>query len=206
MKTFCVSVSVAVSLLASAGCGSSLGGNCGRVAPCGGDIVGDWTFVDACLSIPGSPLGADCPSAVFEPADLHATGNVSYRADLTFSGTLTLSGSMTFTIPPSCTTIQGVTFTCAQFEQSLRQSMANDPTPTIQSVSCSDSAGCRCVFVMIPQTIPASGTYTTSGTTLQQSTSTTGAQYCVQGSELHISGVDMDMAGMTMSGGYVLKK
>jgi hypothetical protein len=208
MKNLFVSVVVSVAMAASYGCGSSDGGNCGKVAPCGGDIVGDWTIVDGCLTFTGAgaaPLGDACPSALLDAAGVTVRGNVSYKTDLSFSGTYTMSGTMALNIPQSCLTIQGITLTCAQIDQSFKDQFAQSPDPSIQSVSCSGSSSCRCTFVMTPQTSSGAGTYTTSGTTVTENgTSTSG--YCVQGSELYISDTGMSMGDLAVTGGLVLKK
>ena len=201
-------VVVGLAALSLPACGPSSGsGNCGKVAPCGGNIVGNWTVVDTCLTltgaVPASPLGDNCPTATFDPPAIDFSGNISYSADMTYSGTLTLSGSMALNIPQSCQTISGVTFTCAQFDQLFKDQLAQNPDPSIQSVSCSGSSGCKCTFVLPSETMTTSGTYTTSGNNLIEDGTSTSA-YCVQGSELHISPSTMD--GMDVTGAVVLKK
>jgi hypothetical protein len=209
-KLIVPTLAAGLSALVLTACGSSAGsGNCGKVAPCGGSIVGNWTIVDSCLNLtgalPASPLGADCPSAAFDPPSVDASGNVSYNADMTYSGTLTISGGLTLNIPQSCQTISGITLTCAQFDQAFKMALTQNPDPSIQSVSCSGSSGCKCTFALTPQTETSSGTYTTSGTNvIEDGTSTTG--YCVQGSELHLSAPSTSMAGMDVTGAIVLKR
>jgi len=187
-------------------CGSSGSGTCGQVAPCGGDIVGDWTIVDACLSFNGAaPLGDFCPTATVDAAGIDPSGMVSYRPDLTYSATITLSGTIALTIPTSCLTIQGVTLTCAQLDQAAKQALIDNPDPSIQSISCAGSSACVCTVQMTPQTSMGSGTYTTSGTLLIENGGA-GSNYCVQGSELHVISTSMSMGSLTASGDIVLHK
>src|SRR5688572_8596237 len=103
-----VGASVAMTVLA--GCGGSDGGSCGMVAACGGDVVGDWTIVDTCLTASGGGalFGDFCPTATVDAAGLRMSGMGSYRADLTYSGMTTLSGSMAFVLPASCLTMNGI--------------------------------------------------------------------------------------------------
>jgi hypothetical protein len=205
MKSSFMAMAVGLSTVMFGNCGSSGGGNCGAVAPCGGDIVGDWTIVDTCLAITrASPL-ADCPSATYDTSGLKATGTVSYRADLTYSTDLTLAGTMALNIPESCLTIQGITLTCAQLDQSVKQALMDDPDPSIQSVSCAGSGSCTCTFVTTPQSSSSTGTYITSGNNVTENGGTPNG-YCVQGSELHVSEMSMSMGGSAIRGGFVLRK
>jgi hypothetical protein len=186
-------------------CGSS-GSTCGQVPPCGGDIVGDWTIVDACLSFNGaSPLGDFCPSATVDAAGIDPSGMVSYRSDLTYSVTLTLSGTIALSIPTSCLTIDGVTVTCAQLDQAAKQALIDNPDPSIQSISCAGSSACVCTIQMTPQTSTSSGTYTTSGTLLIENGGSE-SNYCVQESELHVISTSMSMGSLTASGDIVFRK
>jgi hypothetical protein len=187
-------------------CGSSGSGNCGQVAPCGGDIVGDWTIVDACLSFDAqSPLGDFCASATVDAGGIDSSGMVSFRSDLTYSATITLSGTIALNIPTSCLTIEGVTLTCAQLDQAAKQALIDDPDPSIQSISCAGSSACVCTVRMTPETSMASGTYTTSGTLLIENGGSE-SNYCVQGSELHIMSTSMSMGSLTAAGDVVLRK
>ena len=209
MKNILLSTVAGLSTVLLASCGSSAGsGNCGKVAPCGGNIVGDWTIVDTCLAFTGSdasPLGAACPSATLDAGGFNATGTVSYRSDLTFSTMITLSGTMGLSVPQSCLTMEGITLTCAQLDQALKLQFAQNPDPSIQSVSCTGSAGCRCTFALTPQTSSGVGTYAVSGNNvIENGGDPTG--FCVQGSELHVSETNMDMGGLGVSGGFVLEK
>ncbi len=193
-----------ISIVFLSACGSSGSGTCGKVAPCGGDIVGDWTIVDACLSFNGaSPLGDFCPSGTVDAGGINASGMVSYRSDLTYSATITLSGTIALNIPISCLTIQGVTLTCAQLDQAAKQALIDNPDPSIQSIGCEGPGDCVCTAQMTPQTSMSNGSYTTSGTSLIQNGGAA-STYCVQGSELHV--MSMSMGSLNVSGDTVLQK
>ncbi len=97
--------------------------------------------------------------------------------------------------------MDGITITCSLLDQGVKQAMAEDPDASYQSVSCSGSSSCRCTFVMKPQTQTTTGTYSTSGTTLIEDGNESGG-YCVQGSELHLSTMEM---GSGVSGSFVLR-
>jgi hypothetical protein len=190
-----------------AGCGSGSGGSCGMVAPCGGDIVAEWTIVDACLSANGGGeiFGDFCPIATIDTSGLNASGTASYRADMTFSAMMTMSGSMAFILPESCLTMNGITITCLQLDQSVKNAMMMDPDPSIQSISCAGSGSCRCTAVMTPQTTAGSGTYATSGTSLLEN-GTDASEYCVQGNELHLMTGSTAMGSFELTGDIVLTK
>jgi hypothetical protein len=207
MKTTIVKALVGLSLAVFVNsCDSDGSGNCGKVAACGGDIVGEWSVVDTCLSFAGAPPTGDfCPTATIDAGGINVSGKVSYKADMTFSTMLTISGSMAMELPASCLTVEGITLTCAQVDQAVKQAFAADPDPSIQSISCAGMGSCRCTFVMAPQSSTSSGTYTTSGTTVSENGSA-GTPYCVQGNELHISDMSMGTGTLSASGGLVLKR
>jgi hypothetical protein len=191
-----------------AGCGSGSGGraSCGKVAACGGDIVADWTIVDACLTASGMALFGDfCPAAHVDATGLTASGMAAYRADMTFSANITLAGSIALVLPGECLTMGGVTATCAQLDQGFQNELAMNPDPTIQSISCTGSGSCRCTIQMAPRTGTGSGTYSTAGTNLIENGAVSG-HYCVQGDELHLLTASMDMGTFVLTGDIVLTK
>jgi hypothetical protein len=203
-KLMCVGMGIAMTVLG--GCGSSGGGSCGDVAACGGDIVANWTIVDACLSASGSAVFADfCPTATIDGSGIGASGTAAYRADGTFDATITMSGSVAFSLPPSCLTMSGITLTCAQLDQGVKQAQMMDPDPSIQSISCAGTSSCRCTVQMAPQTSVGTGTYSTSGTTLIENGAESGG-YCVKGNELHLLTGSMAMGSVELTGDIVLTK
>ncbi len=185
MKKLLVLALACISLASLQGCGSAASSSCGKAAPCGGDIVGDWTIAESCLTFAVESPVADCPSATIQTSGFDLTGTVSYRSDLTYSTVLTVGGSFSLTLPSSCLTFEGITLTCAQVDQAVKQAMVQDPDPTIQSVSCAGGGSCVCTFQLTPTPQTSAGTYTTSGTQVVED-GTSVSDYCVQGSKLHV--------------------
>jgi len=197
-KTVVATVVLPVALgLTMLSCGGS-SGNCGKVLPCGGNVVGNYNVSAACFNnaaLNMNPI-ADCPGATVNISGLNVTGSGSFNADLTYSVTQTISASASETIPASCLVMNGVTVTCAQLDQAIQMLLTQAPG-TYQSVHCSGSSTCTCTFVLVPQTTSETGTYTTSGTTITTTDSTgssSSSEYCAQGNELHMLDVDMTMA------------
>jgi hypothetical protein len=189
---------VAAPLLST--CGSSGGGSCGKVAPCGGDIVGSWTITGACVNngavtMQIAQLLPGCTTATGSVSNVHATGSASFNTDMTYTLTETLSASGQATIPPSCLQVSGFSITCADADLLLQQVIVTMPTG-IQSAHCSGSSSCVCDFTLSPTTTNETGTYTTTGTTLA-TTADTGTvnsiDYCVQKNALHMVAVDTTM-------------
>lgn len=167
-------------------------GSCGKVQPCGGSVVGNWTISGECLNAASlnNDIMADCPGATVSTSGLKVSGNVTFDANGNYTVMETISLSATETLPASCLSTSGLT--CAQLDQLIKQSVATDPS-TFQSASCTGTSSCTCRFTLAPQTTNESGTYTTSGTSLVLSGSADAAQYCAQGNELHLMTLNMTM-------------
>ncbi len=190
-------------------CGGS-SGSCGKVQPCGGNVVGSYSVSVACFDNAALTMEimADCPGASINISGLNVSGNASFNADLTYSITETISASLSETIPASCLTMSGVTVTCAQLDQEIQSVVAQSPG-TYQSAHCSGSSSCTCSFVLAPQATSETGTYATAGTTITTTDSTgtpSSTSYCVQGNELHMLTVDMTMPMGKVSADLVLTK
>ncbi len=191
-------------------CGGS-SGSCGKVQPCGGDVVGNYSISAACINSAAinMELQIDCPGASVNYGSLRVSGTGSFNADMTYSIAETVSATITENIPASCLSEGGLTVTCAQLDALFQDALASDPNSGIQSAHCSGSSSCSCSFVLNASTTNETGTYTTSGTTLT-TTSSTGAvssnAYCVQGSELHVISVDMTMPMGPIQADIVFKK
>jgi hypothetical protein len=181
-------------------CGSSGGGSCGKVAPCGGDITGNWTITDACVSNSAlmaqlTQLIPNCTTATATATGVHATGSASFNADMTYTVTETLSASGQAKIPPECVQVAGLTLSCDQVDQLVQGILATNPMG-VQSAHCSGSGTCTCDVTLAPTTTNEMGTYTTSGTTLTTTTNTgtvNTVSYCVQKNELHMTVVNPTM-------------
>ena len=174
-------------------------GSCGKVQPCGGDVVGNYSVSAACYDTAALNMMnviADCPGATVNISGLSVSGSGSFNADMTYSVMETISASVSEAIPASCLMMSGITLTCAQLDQAIQTLLTQNPG-TYQSAHCSGSSSCTCSFVLAAQTTTETGTYTTSGTTITTTDSTgtsSSSSYCVQGNELHMLQVDMTMA------------
>lgn len=180
-------------------CGDESGGSCGKVQPCGGNLVGSYSISAACTTAPmgGMDFGFNCPEASVGTPALSVSGSASFNADLTYTMTTTASATAQVMFPPACLAPQtgGITLTCDQINQLVPLLIANMPG-TIQSATCAGGDTCTCTVTLVPQTTSESGTYVTSGTSLT-TTDSTGAVssggYCVQGNEVHYIQVDATM-------------
>jgi hypothetical protein len=181
---------VAAVLVGVPGCGSSSGGSCGTVQPCGGSVVGTWKTSAACVlddALFASDATAICATATIHVTSISPAGGVTYKTDGTYQDTGNLTLGLQFTIPTSCLQTGA---TCSDIDASFAQ----DTTITRHSCSMSGAA-CVCA-VTTTQPVTDSGTYSTSGTNI--TTTPTGGQpstdgYCVEGSTLHDLAVDMSM-------------
>src|SRR5690348_15227398 len=75
---------------ALAGCGGSSGAaHCGTTQPCGGDVVGAWSFQGTCQNVAASSadLAATCPGASISASSVVLTGGLTFNADLTYAAT-----------------------------------------------------------------------------------------------------------------------
>ncbi len=217
MKNFRATVGgiLMVTAMASAvgscgGGGDGTSGTCGKVAPCGGDILGTWTVKEFCIndSVATFTDSDFCPTGTVDSSGLKVSGTVVYTADRTYKVDTTLSGAMKVILPPACLMDDGVTLTCTQMDQRQKAILAKNPDPDVKSVSCASvGVNCVCTSVMADQISTESGTFTTVGTKVNEKSKDTGEtdtkDYCVQGNTLHAIHVDMKMT-MAMMGKVVI--
>jgi len=158
------------------GTGGSSGNSCGNVAPCGGDIVGNWTITGACVSEP-TTADPSCPGYAVSNVSATESGTVSYTAAGTYSATFTRTLQYTETIPATCIDPA----TCAD--------LADTYALLGVSASCAGTTVCTC-SVATSGTGSETGTYATSGTTLTATDTVSGdvdtMAYCVQGNTVHL--------------------
>jgi hypothetical protein len=181
-------------------CGSSGGGgNCGKVAPCGGDVVGNWTVSGACITAASlaMQIAPNCSNVMVNTATIDVTGNASFNADGTYTLMETTTVSATGTLPASCLMLSGVTLTCAEFDGLLQAYIATNPG-MLESAHCAGTTDCSCNFTLAPQILNQMGTYNTLGSptlTLNNASDgmTYGTQYCVQGNQMHTIRVNATM-------------
>lgn len=180
-------------------CGSSGSGSCGKVAPCGGDIVGNWKATGACANamtlsmqvVPG------CTDVMASSVNIQITGNASFNTDGTYTLNETTIVSGSGIVPASCLQLAGVPLTCSQFDLLIQQYIATDPTAMVKAAHCSGNTDCSCTFTLAPQVLAQTGTYNTLGSpvlTLNANDGIVyGADYCVQKNELHLIKVNATM-------------
>lgn len=182
-------------------CGSDGGGgaaaSCGKVHPCGGDLVGNWKVAGICANAAAIMAGtADdfptCPDYRVDATGITASGTLSFKADMTFTSMVTIAGSEKLTLPLSC--LNGLS--CAEFNTAILTRMQQNPDPSIQSFTCAGSSPCVCTITPTPEVATESGTYTTVGNVL--TTTPTGGvpdsvEYCVQGATAHFIELSMTM-------------
>jgi hypothetical protein len=168
----------------AAGCGGGSDDSCGRVAPCGGEVVGAWKLSSACSTAPPLPAKL-CAAATVRHSSFDVSGTATFGADLSFSLDANASGTIEVSVPTSCLTFGDATATCAQI---------TPQAPAGVDVQCVESGdGCLCTFVILAHAVSESGTYSTSGSMLMD-TPAGGAVdqvgYCVAGDRLHLITLD----------------
>ncbi len=185
------------------GCSSSssssdaAAGTCGKVAACGGDIVGTWTIAAACANASSSATSNTmCPNESVQSTTLTASGTATFNSDLTYSVDVTESLSETVIVPTSCLTVGTTTITCDELSTAFGGALATDagaPTAT-----CTSSGGnCDCTISLTGLSTHETGTYTLSNDTVLTTTggTTSSGDYCVQGNTLHLVSSAMTMGG-----------
>ena len=163
------------------------GASCNANAACGGDIVGVWEFAATCNLDGPRPEGFCSEQTVVSQASV--TGTYAFRGDGTATFDGTFSGTVNDVLPAVCL-VDPLT-TCTALDADVKQRVA-EPGSTYKSAACTaaSSGGCACVW-SFETTVTNSATYTTMGSTLTVTNTSSGAtgtsSYCVQGSSLVIS-------------------
>jgi hypothetical protein len=188
MKALSACIAIGMTLV---GCGSSSSGNnggsdpaatCGKVAACGGNIVGTWSAAASCAN-PAAPMIPGCTTASVKDVNATASGTSTFNSDGTFTLDSTQSAMETLVIPNSC--LMGAS--CSSLSAILSAGLGDGGT----TASCtSSSSECDCTIGLPASTTKESGTYKVSGNTLTTTVSggtPTSADYCVvNGNELHV--------------------
>jgi hypothetical protein len=211
MKMLLASLCVSLALVAS--CGGGSGGTCGNAPACGGNIVGSWQITSSCITVDVSQMSlmTDCPGETFTAAGWAITGNVTYKADMTYASSSTTTGKVVIGLPASCLTSQGLTLTCEQVTQLLQADLAGEGFQSGQCVS--SGGGCSCTLAIIPLSAVGNGTYSTTAAGVLTELDSGGAtsdvnDYCISGTTLTLSphaGSGM-MAQASISGSITLAK
>jgi hypothetical protein len=187
----------AAALLAGCG-GDGKGGvlaSCGKVAPCGGSLVGTWTVSSSCDSPTNFTGGAACPAATIDESQVKVTGLLTFGADMTFATSIAQSGTLRFSVPVDCVASIGAG-SCDELASLI------SPGPPDATTTCTTTnATCVCALVYAGSLATNSnGTYTTAGsvlTTTDDAGYTADSSYCVQGNAIHVVSVDATTGAIT---------
>jgi hypothetical protein len=182
-----------------AGCGGTVsgGGSCsGAPTPCGGDLVGTWTYSTTCNAQQSNVAG--CPGAMLSTNNSNVAGALTFGASGSFSMNVTEDAVETLTLPASCTAGP-----CSMLDHTTNVAglMVNQ--------ACTGSSSCSCTLT-ITGTATLTGTYTTNGDMIELATNGQMASpfgnYCVRGNELDFFVSVTGMPGMPMTGYSVFEK
>jgi hypothetical protein len=174
-----------------AGCGGDSGGagaaaSCGKVAPCGGSVVGTWAVASSCESPSNFTSGVTCPAATIDESQMVVTGTFAFNVDMTFATTVTQGGTLRFSVPLDCLVTVS---SCDELASGV------SPGPPEATTTCTTtSTACVCTIDYVnPMIVSTGGTYTTAGdvlTATDDSGAASDVSYCVQGNALHLVGLD----------------
>jgi hypothetical protein len=164
------------------------GGTCsGAFVPCGGNVVGTWTLSSVCTSDSQSGFNG-CQSATIDVSGIEFSSTMTFNADMTYSSSTMASGMSIATIPAACLVQQGVTETCAQYQQALAAE------PSTAGATCTGSNSCTCTIPAPDTTGMEMGTYVTTAAGVLTLTRMLGGfsdmtseDYCVDGNRLTVS-------------------
>ena len=177
----CIAIIALVASWVLASCGDDDDGGGGLTlscdaTPCGGDVVGTWTFQEV-MSCGTSNPDPDCPDSTMEASNNDLSGTVTFSEDGTYSENMTTSMDFTITMPLDC--LEGLT-DCSLLEQN----MPGDATCT----SVTDA--CECSGHM-DDTSTDTGTWTTDANILiltsddpEPGEEPGELSYCVSGNEV----------------------
>jgi 3D (Asp-Asp-Asp) domain-containing protein len=185
------------------GSGSSAAGNsagasnsasvCPAVTACGGELMGDWSVEQVCISPRTKALDAICAGATFSFSPLTTMGAVSFKADNTMTSSAVASVAETIQFPASCYTQAKCTTYAADLSA----------TPSITNSRCNYDAntGCTC-YANDSQVILGSGTYQVQGTQVTVTDSASGRteayDFCVSGNTLSFYQLNPNGTAVTM--------
>ena len=150
---------------------------CPAFTPCGGNLLGEWSIKQACISLAPNALSSLCPEAKLTLSPLTATGTVSFKADNTMVSSGVISFTESIQLPRSCSTEAQCT--------SVVTAAAADPTISNAKCDYDAIAGCSCSFTSTQPTM-SSGTYEVQGNNVTFTSSAPNAQpavnsFCVSG-------------------------
>ncbi len=167
--------------------GTAGSATCGNVQACGGNLVGTWTLTGLCLS--PAALTPDyqnlvCSGLTVTSSNATVSGTLALNSDMSYSLSQNVKLVLTYSFPSSCT--GGLT--CAAYGPQIQSTLSF----TAESITCTGTTTCACTDTHTNQAMDL-GTYANSGTGLTLTSEYYGVEsgsYCVQGSTLHLSGID----------------
>jgi hypothetical protein len=158
------------------------GSTCPAITACGGDLVGDWTVQQLCLTTTTmDAVAQSCPGATFSLSPITATGTISFRADSTMSASAVVSLQEFVRFPASCYT---------EAECTAYGAAASAATTITDSPCKYDVAtGCSCTLTSTQPTM-SSGSYQVQGNNVTITSSASSKpeldSFCVSGNTLSI--------------------
>jgi hypothetical protein len=173
---------------ARGGSGGAGSGTCGKVLPCGGDLVGTWTLTENCRDLPIQPEPT-CPGERITSwtATILGGSTWTFNANMTYSRSVTATSVVVWSYPLSC--IIELSSSCADFAADVQATLDPD-----EMITCTETDPCICTVSVGSRTTTDNGTYQTAGTNVTFTSAVTGATgtapYCVQGSRLHLVTLD----------------
>jgi hypothetical protein len=195
-----MAAAVAVVLAAATGaCGSSNHSpppGCLQFAPCGGDVVGTWSFLGTCTDIAGQSalLAAACPGAAINAFGVSITGTFTFNADSSYTASNWHEVFVaTETLPLSCA---GGT-TCADGNGTETDTTGGSTVNV--TTTCTGTSTCACRVNGTFDVSSDVGTWTTTGTALTMDgvATSTSLSYCVEDNRLHLMQINTTATGQT---------
>jgi hypothetical protein len=180
---------------------------CGKVQPCGGDVVGQWMVATECESrdhfdaavADFATMAAQswCPGQTLRAFEPRVSGSLSFDAAGTYSVAFLLGANLDVNLPVSCLSGLSCAGATANFQAQI--AAGTYANPNVSSVSCVGSSDCVCRSVLsAPQS--ETGTYSIAGTALtftDMAGGFTDNSYCVEGNALHLLTTSMASTGQT---------
>jgi hypothetical protein len=164
----------------SAGTPSS-GEECPVVTPCGGNLVGEWTIKQECITLPAEGFTATCPGLMLMLSPLTVSGTISFKADNTLSSSGTISFTESLRYPPSCADEAECSF--------IESALATQAGATNVQCEYDAATGCSCTLTSSQQPM-RNGTYEVQGTNVALTSSTSATpeidSFCVSGNTLSL--------------------
>jgi hypothetical protein len=191
----------------SGGSGGAAVATCGTLQPCGGEVVGDWNFVEQCDSPASFAASAAsfsmmaaqswCPGQTLVGLEPQASGSLRLDAAGSYSLALVFGGYIVINFPAPC--IAGVSCDDATAGFQAQIDEGTYPNPNVVSISCSGSSNCLC-RAAVDVRRSDTGTYASSGSILTFTATgggVTNKGYCVVGNALHLLDTSMGSTGQT---------